>query len=87
MFGQCLLLGTGIGGISTGVYATFTSNKYDTKDRKNEYVSIFSIILIVTTILLYIFHNSSQSLVSSMPSGSGGSVSLPTMNNYTKPPF
>ena len=40
MFGQCLLLGTGIGGISTGLYATFTENKYDNRDRKNEYISI-----------------------------------------------
>ena len=62
MFGQSLLLGTGIGGISTGLYATFTDNKHDKRDRKNEYITIFCIILIVTTILLFIFHNSSQSL-------------------------
>jgi hypothetical protein len=64
MFGQCLLLGTGISMASTGVYATFTSDKYnDNKDRKNEYISIFCIILFVSVIILFIFHGSSESLV------------------------
>lgn len=85
MFGQCLLLGTGIGGISTGIYAAFTDNKYDNRDRKNEYISIFTIILIVTTILLFIFHNSSQSLT--VPeSVSLSSVSSPLVGGG-KPPF
>ena len=38
MFGQCLLLATGISGISTGIYSTFTSNKYD--NRKIEKMNI-----------------------------------------------
>tara|TARA_B100001287_G_scaffold271377_1_gene271586 strand:+ start:2256 stop:2510 length:255 start_codon:yes stop_codon:yes gene_type:complete len=63
MFGQCLLLGTGIGGISTGIYAAFTNDKYDHRDRKNEFISIFCIILIVSIIMLYIFQNSSENLV------------------------
>lgn len=63
MFGQCLLLGTGIGGISTGIYAAFTNDKYDHRDRKNEFISIFSIILVVSIIMLYIFQNSSENLV------------------------
>lgn len=85
MFGQCLLLGTGIGGISTGLYATFTDNKYDNRDRKNEYITIFCIILIVTTILLFIFHNSSQSLtVPESVKLSGGGIS-PLVGG--KPPF
>ena len=86
MFGQCLLLGTGIGGISTGLYATLTDNKYDNRDRKNEYISIFTIILVVTTILLFIFHNSSQSLTvheSVNLSGGGGS----SIVGGGKPPF
>jgi hypothetical protein len=86
MFGQCLLLGTGIGGISTGLYAAFTDNKYDNRDRKNEYISIFTIILVVTTILLFIFHNSSQSLtVPDSVSLDGGGVS--SLVGGGKPPF
>lgn len=85
MFGQCLLLGTGIGGISTGVYAAFTDNKYDNRDRKNEYITIFTIILVVTTILLFIFHSSSQSLtVPEAINLSGGSSPLVSGG---KPPF
>mgnify|MGYP001156864421 FL=1 len=86
MFGQCLLLGTGIGGISTGIYTAFTDNKYDNRDRKNEYISIFCIILTVTTILLFIFHNSSQSLTVPEPLNlSGGGVS--PLVGGGKPPF
>lgn len=85
MFGQCLLLGTGIGGISTGIYATFTDNKYDNRDRKNEYISIFCIILTVTTILLFIFHSSSQSLTVQGTTNIGGSVS--PLVGGGKPPF
>lgn len=86
MFGQCLLLGTGIGGISTGLYATFTDNKYDNRDRKNEYISIFTIILVVTTILLFVFHNNSQSLTIPESVGlSGGGVS--PLVGGGKPPF
>ena len=33
MFGQCLLLGTGISMASTGVYVAFTSDKYNNEDR------------------------------------------------------
>ena len=40
MFGQHLLISTGIGGLSTGVYATFTHDSNDYRDRKNEYPSI-----------------------------------------------
>lgn len=86
MFGQCLLLGTGIGGISTGIYATFTDNKYDNRDRKNEYISIFTIILVVTTILLFIFHNSSQSLTVPDSVSLGGEGVSPLVGGG-KPPF
>ena len=85
MFGHCLLVGTGISMVSTGCYALITDDKYDSRDRKNEYLTIFSIIIFISTIMLYFFNNSSQSLVS------GGSIdvsgSSPKMNNYTKPPF
>lgn len=85
MFGHCLLIGTGISMVSTGTYAVITDDKYDSRDRKNEYLTIFSIIIFISTIMLYFFNNSSQSLVG------GGSIdvsgSSPKMNNYTKPPF
>jgi hypothetical protein len=84
MFGQCLLLGTGISGISTCVYYGVTYDKYDLRDRKNEYLTIFSIIIFIATIMLYFFNTSSQSLVSSNIDVGGSS---PKMNNYTKPPF
>jgi MFS-type transporter involved in bile tolerance (Atg22 family) len=63
MFGQCLLIGTGISCLSTGLYATITDDKYDQRDRKNEYITIFTIIIIVSTILMFLFNNSSNSLV------------------------
>ena len=85
MFGHCLLVGTGISMVSTGTYAVITDDKYDPRDRKNEYLTIFSIIIFISTIMLYFFNNSSQSLVSSSAVDVGSSS--PKMNNYTKPPF
>jgi hypothetical protein len=85
MFGQCLLVGTGISIASTSCYAVITDDKYDIRDRKNEYLTIFSIIIFISTIMLYLFNNSSQSLVSSGSIDVGGSS--PKMNDYTKPPF
>jgi len=85
MFGHCLLVGTGISMVSTGCYALITDDKYDKRDRKNEYLTIFSIIIFIATIMLYFFNNSSQSLVSSGSIDVSGSS--PKMNNYTKPPF
>ena len=84
MFGHCLLLGTGVSMISTGCYAVITDDKYDARDRKNEYLTIFSIIIFISTIMLYFFNNNSVSLVSSAVDAGGSS---PKMNNYTKPPF
>jgi|TARA_B100001248_G_scaffold227919_1_gene186603 hypothetical protein len=85
MFGHCLLVGTGISMVSTGCYAVITDDKYDSRDRKNEYLTIFSIIIFIATIMLYFFNNSSQSLVSSGSIDVSGSSHK--MNNYTKPPF
>jgi len=79
MFSQCLLIGTGISCLSTGLYATITDDKYE-GDRKNEYITIFTIIIIMSTILMFCF-NSSESIVSS-PNFEGGNPI-----NYTKPPF
>ena len=80
MFGQCLLIGTGISCLSTGLYATITNDKYEQRDRKNEYITIFSIIITIATILIFIFNNRSDSLVS-VKNFEGGAI------NYTKPPF
>jgi len=82
MFGQCLLIGTGISCLSTGLYATITDDKYDQRDRKNEYITIFTIIVIVSTILMFFFNNRSENLVSAQKIEGGG---IPI--NYTKPPF
>jgi MFS-type transporter involved in bile tolerance (Atg22 family) len=80
MFGQCLLIGTGISGLSTSIYGVITDDKYDRRDRKNEYITIFTIILLVSTILMFVFNNNSNSLVSTHDLEGG------QMNN-TKPPF
>ena len=80
MFSSSLLTGLGISGVSTGVYAAFTSeyeeNKY--KDRKNEYLCIFGIILFVSVLILFITSSKSESIVLK-----GGGMS--PINN--KPPF
>ena len=83
MFGQCLLMGTGISGVSTGIYAVFTNDKNELKDRRNEYISIFSIIFIVSFIILYIFHGNSESLVKINTTTHG--ISSPSLGG--KPPF
>ena len=80
MFSSSLLTGLGISGVSTGVYAAFTSeneeNKY--KNRKNEYLCIFCIILVVSILILFITAGKSESIVLK-----GGGMS--PINN--KPPF
>jgi hypothetical protein len=82
MFGQHLLISTGIGGLSTGVYATFTHDNHDYRDRKNEYISIFCIILFVSFIMLFLFNNNSENLVTT---NSIGNISSTV--NGGKPPF
>jgi MFS-type transporter involved in bile tolerance (Atg22 family) len=81
MFGQCLLIGTGISCLSTGLYAVVTDDKYDQRERKNEYITIFTIIISISTILMFFFNKSSENLVSVKNFEGGGSI------NYTKPPF
>ena len=80
MFGSSLLIGLGISGVSTGVYAAFTSDdetkKY--KDRKNEYLCIFCVILFVSFVILFITSQKNESLVLK-----GGNMN--PINN--KPPF
>jgi len=80
MFGQCLLIGTGISGLSTGLYGVITDDKYDQSDRKNEYITIFTIILLVSTILMFMFSNNSNSLVPTINLEGVGQMN-------TKPPF
>ena len=81
MFGQCLLIGTGISCLSTGLYAVVTDDKYDQRERKNEYITIFTIIISISTILMFFFNKSSENLVSVKNFEGGGPI------NYTKPPF
>ena len=78
-----LLKGLGIAGVSTGIYGAFTSDKIENKnkDRKNEYICIFTIILIVSLIILFITSGKSESVVLK---GSGIN-SMSSINN--KPPF
>ena len=81
MVGKCLLMGTGISIISTGLYfcITYTKpNNYNDNNMKNEYLTIFSIILVVSFLILYIFSNNSEILMNTNVS-----------NNYpnNKPPF
>ena len=80
MFGQCLLMGTGISVLSTSIYGIITDDKYERRDRKNEYITIFAIILIVSTILMLFFNNNSNSLISTRDL-EGAQI------NNTKPPF
>lgn len=85
MFGQSLLLGTSISIISSIIYAFITHDEYDLRDRKNEYITIFTIILFVSTILIYFMNKNSESLVTNI--SFEGANNSPTLNNYTKPPF
>lgn len=80
-FGPSLLTGIGISGVSTGVYAAFTSDNEENKnkDRKNEYLCIFCIILFVAVLILFITSQKTESLVTQR-----GGFSSPINN---KPPF
>jgi hypothetical protein len=82
MFGQCLLIGTGISALSTGLYAAITDDKYDLRDRKNEYITIFTIIIICATLLMFFFYGSSSDAILSVVNSEGGDKL-----NYANPPF
>jgi len=64
MLGQCLLTGAGISGISTGIYAVFTNDMNDNKykNRQQEFLTIFCIILAVSILILFIFSNRSENI-------------------------
>ena len=86
MLSSCLLSGLGIGILSTGLYALITDKKeedqFKKKDRKMEYCIIFSIILVVSVLILYFTRDTNEKLV---PMKGGISTKSPTMNN--NPPF
>ena len=65
MLSSCLLYGVGISGISTGIYAVLTYDKDNINNQKDksEYGIIFSTILFVSIIILYITGGSNQSLI------------------------
>ena len=83
MIGSQVLTSLGIGGISTGLYLVFTKDdKNPHKDRKQESLCVFTIIMIVAFFILFITSGNSESVVvREMKGGSGGGA----MN--TKPPF
>ena len=56
--GSCLLYGVGISIFSTGIYMVLN----DKRD-KNDYICIFSIIFLVSVIILYITHGGGENLV------------------------
>ena len=62
MFSNSLLMGTGISGLSTGLYAIFTNNENE-HNRKDEYLKIFFIILFISFFILLVFNSGSESLV------------------------
>lgn len=62
MFSNSLLMGTGISGLSTALYAIFTNNN-DEQNRNDEYMKIFFIILFISFFILFIFNSGSESLV------------------------
>ena len=81
MLSSCLLYGIGIGTVSTGLYAVLTDDKNkEDKDKKMEYSIIFSIVLFVSIIILYISGGNNQSIVIKE-----GGVTKPSINNT--PPF
>ena len=53
MFSDSLLMGTGISGLSTGLYAIFTNNENE-QNRKEEYLKIFFIILFISFFIFWI---------------------------------
>jgi hypothetical protein len=79
MFSDSLLMGTGISGLSTGLYAIFTTNDNET-DKKDEYLKIFFIILLISFFILFIFNSGSESLIKK-------TISPPNVIGGGKPPF
>tara|TARA_B100000963_G_scaffold159621_1_gene138902 strand:+ start:219 stop:476 length:258 start_codon:yes stop_codon:yes gene_type:complete len=85
MLSSCLLSGLGISIISTGVYIAFANEKGE-MDRKIEYGTIFTIIMLVSILVLYITSGKKDQLVPvNMSSGTIIDSKSPTVNN--KPPF
>ena len=63
MFGTCLLTSLGISGLSTGAYALFTNDKYDKKDKKEDYAYIFCIVLLISFMIVFLTSGNSESIV------------------------
>jgi len=87
MLSSCLLSGLIIGSISTCVYALITDKKdkeqgLDTgkKDKKVDYLIIFSIIMLVSVIILYFTNKNNTEQVVPLKGGFS-----PKVNN--QPPF
>ena len=91
MLSSCLLSGLIIGSISTLVYALITDKKTKTdngqdfnleekKDKKMDYLVIFSIIMLVSVIILYFTNKNNTEQVVPLKGGFS-----PKVNN--QPPF
>ena len=82
MIGSHVLTSLGIGGVSTGLYLVFTKDDRNPhKDRKQESLCVFTIIMIVAFFILFITSGKSEGIVvREMKGGSGGPMN-------TKPPF
>ncbi len=81
MVGKYLLMATSISVLSTILYycITFKDKESYQYDNKNDYITIFCIILIVSFIILYMFSNDSNVLIHK-------NVSTANFTN-NKPPF
>ena len=88
MLSSCLLSGLIIGSNSTCVYALITDKKDkelgseygDTKDKKMDYLIIFSIIMLVSVIILYFTNKNNTEKIVPLKGGFS-----PKVNN--QPPF
>ena len=92
MLSSCLLSGLIIGSISTCVYALITDKnrsdenndsefmKYNKRDRKTDYLVIFSIIMLVSVLILYFTNKGNSEKIIPLKGGFS-----PKINN--QPPF
>jgi len=83
MLSSCLLSGLIIGIISTGVYALITDNKKEEDrkiDKKMDYCIIFSVIMVVSVIILFFTNKGDKEAIVPLKGGFS-----PKVNN--QPPF
>ena len=79
MFSNSLLMGTGISALSTTLYAIFTNNENE-QNKRDEYMKIFFIILLISFFILFVFNSGSEGLVKK-------DINPSTAMGGGKPPF